>query len=259
MSLLQLEKVSVHFGGVKAVNEVTFTVNQGDVFSIIGPNGAGKTTVFNLISRIYNLHTGVMRFDGYDFSKLATHKVAKLGIARTFQNTELFEHETLLKNLLIGRHTHRKTHLLAEFCFLPSVHKQELAFRRVAEKVIDLLDLQSYRHQVIGNLPYGVRKMVEIGRALCMEPKLLLLDEPSSGLNPEETEDLGFWIEDVNEELGVTVMMVEHDMSLVSRVSNKVLALCDGEVIAQGSPDDIRNNAQVSAAYLGEEHFAEAQ
>jgi len=252
MSLLAANNLSLAFGGVHAVEDVSFSVNKGEVFSIIGPNGAGKTTLFNLISRIYDASTGSIRFNEQDISQVPTHRIAELGIARTFQNTELFEQETVLRNLLIGQHVHRRTNLLQEFLFLPSVRRQELAFRKDVEDVIDLLDLQHYRHQVIANLPYGVRKMVEVARALCIKPSLLLLDEPSSGLNPEETEDLSFQIEDINEELGTTIIMVEHDMNLVSRTSNRVMALADGKLVAVGSPAEIQQHPEVLKAYLGE-------
>lgn len=247
------QDLNLSFGGVHAVRDVSFEVNQGEVFSIIGPNGAGKTTIFNLISRLYDVDgNGTMRFDGDDITRIAPCDVARRGIARTFQNTELFEHETVLQNLLIGRHVHRKTTLLSEIFFTPSVARQELQFRKAVEDVIDLLDLQSYRNQVIANLPYGVRKMVEVARALCIEPKLLLLDEPSSGLNPEETEDVVFWIEDINEELGATIIMVEHDMNLVTSTSDRVMAMADGSVIAIGSPAEIQSHPDVLRAYLGD-------
>ena len=252
MSLLTANNLSLSFGGVHAVEDVSFSVNKGEVFSIIGPNGAGKTTLFNLISRIYDASTGSIRFNEQDISQVPTHRIAELGIARTFQNTELFEQETVLRNLLIGQHVHRRTNLLQEFLFLPSARQQELRFREDVEDVIDLLDLQHYRHQVIANLPYGVRKMVEVARALCLKPMLLLLDEPSSGLNPEETEDLSFQIEDINQELGTTILMVEHDMNLVSRTSTRVMALADGKLIAVGSPVDIQQHPEVLKAYLGE-------
>lgn len=251
-ALISTTDLSLSFGGVHAVRDVTFEVEEGEVYSIIGPNGAGKTSIFNLISRLYDADSGNIEFQGESISKLPPHKIARLGIARTFQNTELFEHETVLKNMLIGRHVHRKTNLLSELLFLPRVAKQELRFRKIVEDVIDLLDLQSYRNQVIGSLPYGVRKMVEVARALCIQPKLLLLDEPSSGLNPEETEDVAFWIEDINQDFGATIIMVEHDMSLVTRASNRVMALADGEVLAVGSPDDIQNHPEVLRAYLGD-------
>ncbi|MCZ0942472.1 MAG: ABC transporter ATP-binding protein [Gammaproteobacteria bacterium] len=252
MSLLMADNLSVSFGGVKAVRELSFAVEPGEVFSIVGPNGAGKTTVFNLISRIYDVDEGAMAFDGQDITGLPAHGIAEIGIARTFQNTELFERETVLKNLLIGCHIHRRSNLLSELFFLPSVRRGELALRESVEDVIDLLDLQSYRDKPISELPFGARKMVEIARALCLRPRLLLLDEPSSGLNPEETEDLSFWLEDINEELGVTVMMVEHDMNLVSRASNRVLAMADGALITIGTPPEVQSHPQVQRAYLGD-------
>ena len=252
MTLLTADYVSISFGGVHAVRDVSFEVAAGEVYSIIGPNGAGKTTLFNLVSRLYDVDAGSMTFDGDTITRIPPHQVAERGIARTFQNTELFEHETVLKNLLIGHHVHRKTALWEELVFLPKVRAQDLMFRQQVEDVIDLLDLQTYREQIIGNLPYGVRKMVEIARALCLGPRLILLDEPSSGLNPEETEDLSFWIEDINEELGITVVMVEHDMNLVNQVSDRVLALADGAVIALGTPSEIQNHPDVLRAYLGD-------
>jgi branched-chain amino acid transport system ATP-binding protein len=251
-AILSASDLSLSFGGVHAVRNVNFDVREGEVFSIIGPNGAGKTSIFNLISRLYEADSGDICYNGESIMGLPAHRIAGLGIARTFQNTELFEHETVLNNMLIGRHVHRKTNLLSEFLFLPGVAQQELDFRQVVEDVIDLLDLQSYRGQVIGSLPYGVRKMVEVARALCLQPKLLLLDEPSSGLNPEETEDVSFWIEDINQEFGATVIMVEHDMNLVSRSSDRVMAVADGEVLAVGSADEIQNHPEVLRAYLGD-------
>lgn len=250
--LFEAERLSLSFGGIHAVRNVSFAVNEGEVFSIIGPNGAGKTSIFNLISRLYEADEGRMRLGDQDLTSIAPHRVPELGVARTFQNTELFEHETVLKNLLIGRHVHRRTNLWQELLFTPAVRRQELAFRDKVEQVIDLLNLQRYRDQVIRSLPYGVRKMVEVARALCTEPELLLLDEPSSGLNPEESEDLEFWIEDINEDLGVTIIMVEHDMNLVSRASNRVLAMADGEVLAIGEPEEIQNHPEVQRAYLGD-------
>ncbi len=251
-SIFSTSNLSLSFGGVHAVRDVSFEVREGEVFTIIGPNGAGKTSIFNLISRLYDADSGDIRFAGNSLMGLPAHKIAGLGIARTFQNTELFEHETVLKNMLIGRHVHRSTNLLAELLFLPRVAQQELHFREIVEDVIDLLDLQSYRNQVIGSLPYGVRKMVEVARALCIQPRLLLLDEPSSGLNPEETEDVSFWIEDINQDYGATIIMVEHDMNLVARSSNRVMAMADGGVLAIGSPEEIQNHPEVLRAYLGD-------
>ena len=250
-ALFSARNLQLSFGGIRAVQDLSFNVEKGEVFSIIGPNGAGKTTVFNLISRFYDLDSGQMLLDDIDLSRKSAHQVASVGIARTFQNTELFEHETVLQNLLIGCHVNRRTNLITELLHLPQCRRQELEFRHRVEEIIDLVNLQAYRYQPIGSLPYGVRKMVEIARALCTRPKLLLLDEPASGLNPEETEDLAFWIEDINEELGITVLMVEHDMNLVSRASSRVLAMSEGRAIALGKADEVQNHPEVLEAYLG--------
>ena len=249
--LLKANDLSVRFGGVLAVNKVSFEVRKGEVFTLIGPNGAGKTTVFNLISRIYQPTTGEIDYLGKKLTDQPPHAIAALGIARTFQNIELFEHATVLHNLLIGRHTHRQTGFLRDMFFTPAAREAELQARLKAEEVIDLLHLQHYRDTMVAGLPYGVRKVVELARALCTEPKLLLLDEPSSGLNVEETDDMAFWIQDIQQELGITVLMVEHDMSLVSKVSDRVLAMNQGEVLAMGSPREVQTDPAVVEAYLG--------
>jgi len=249
--LLQADKLSVRFGGVLAVNNVSFDVRRGEVFTLIGPNGAGKTTVFNLISRIYTPTTGSIRFEGTELTQKAPHDIAALGIARTFQNIELFENATVLQNLLIGSHIHRGAGLWSNLLFLPSTRRSELAARERAERVIDLLDLQALRDSFVAGLPYGKRKVVELARALCTGPKLLLLDEPSSGLNVEETEDMAWWIQDIQSDLGITVLMVEHDMTLVSRVSDRVLAMNQGEVLALGTPAEVQSHPGVIEAYLG--------
>ena len=249
--LLSAHDLTVRFGGVLAVNGVSFDVRQGEVFTLIGPNGAGKTTVFNLISRIYTATSGHLDFQGQLLSDVPPHAVAAMGIARTFQNIELFEHATVLQNLLIGRHVHNRTGFWSQMLFTSTVRNAERATRQKVEEVIDFLDLQHYRDTLVAGLPYGVRKVVELARALCTDPKLLLLDEPSSGLNVEETADMAFWIQDIQHDLGITVLMVEHDMSLVSKVSNRVLAMNQGEVLAMGEPAHVQANEAVIEAYLG--------
>jgi len=249
--LLSVKNLGISFGGVRAVDGVTFDVARGEVFTLIGPNGAGKTTVFNLISRLYTPSSGTIELDGTDLGRRAPHEIAGLGIARTFQNIELFEHATVLQNLLLGRHGHRRSRFVEELLFLPRVRQQELAHREAVEKVIDFLDLQPHRDSLIANLSYGVRKVVEMARALCTEPKLLLLDEPSSGLSVEETEGMAFWIQDIRSLLGITVLMVEHNMSLVSTVSDRVLALNYGRPIALGTAREVQEHPDVIKAYLG--------
>ncbi|MBM3504515.1 MAG: ABC transporter ATP-binding protein [Alphaproteobacteria bacterium] len=250
-TMIEVEGLSVAFGGVRAVDQVSFGVEKGEIFSIIGPNGAGKTTVFNLISRLYDATAGRIVFEGRDISRLSADRIAAAGIARTFQNIELFENASVLKNLLLGRHAHRRTSVFSELLFLPKVRRQEIENRSIVEDVIDFLDLAHHRDARVAGLPYGVRKVVELGRALAATPRLLLLDEPSSGLNPEETEDLSFWIRDIRDDLGITVMMVEHDMGLVGRVSDRVLALNEGKVLAVGTPSAVQSNPAVVEAYLG--------
>jgi len=245
------EGVGINFGGVKALDGVSFEVETGQVFTIIGPNGAGKTTIFNVISRIYDPSQGRLLFCDEDITQVPAHEIAPRGIARTFQNIELFEHATVLDNLLLGRHAHKRSRFLEELLFLPRVRALEIEHREAAEKVIDVLDLQPYRDRLIANLPYGVRKVVELARALCTQPKLLLLDEPSSGLSVEETEEMAFWIQDIRSLLHITVLMVEHDMSLVSSVSDRVLALNYGRTIAEGTAREVQEHPEVVKAYLG--------
>jgi len=251
VTFFKADGLAINFGGIRALDGVSFEVTTGEVFTIIGPNGAGKTTIFNLISRIYDPSEGRLTFCGEDITRVPPHEIARRGIARTFQNIELFEHASVLQNLLLGRHAHKRSGFVEELLFLPRVERLEVEHREAAEKVIDFLDLQPYRDSLIVNLPYGVRKVVELGRALCAEPKLLLLDEPSSGLSVEETEDMAFWIQDIQNVLGITVLMVEHDMSLVSAVSERVLALNYGRAIALGTAREVQDHPEVIKAYLG--------
>jgi branched-chain amino acid transport system ATP-binding protein len=251
VSLFAADGLVMDFGGLRAVDGVSFHIAPGEVFTIIGPNGAGKTTIFNLVSRIYEPTAGRLTFDGEDITRVPPHDIARRGIARTFQNIELFEHATVLQNLLLGRHAHKRSRLLEELLFLPRVRALELEHREAVERVIDFLDLQPHRDSLVVNLAYGVRKVVEMARALCTGPRLLLLDEPSSGLSVEETEDMAFWIQDIRTILGVTVLMVEHDMSLVSSVSDRVLAVNYGRPIALGTAREVQEHPDVIKAYLG--------
>jgi len=251
MALLAVDDVGISFGGLRAVDAVSFGVEAREIFAIIGPNGAGKTTLFNLVSRIYEPTSGRIVFDGHDITRIAPHAVVKAGIARTFQNIALFDNATVLDNLMLGRYRHDRSGLWQQALFTPSVRREKLADRRKVEEVIDFLELGKYRDVLVAGLPYGVRKIVELGRALAAEPRLILLDEPSSGLNVEETRDMVFWIQDMRDDLDMTVVMIEHDMSLVSAVSDRVLAMSSGRMLALGTPGEVQRDPGVAAAYLG--------
>ena len=249
--LLQVDDLSVSFGGVTAVDGVSFTVDRGEVFAIIGPNGAGKTSIFNLVTRVFDAGSGQIRMDGRDITRLPRHAIAGCGIARTFQNIELFEGASVLDNLLLGRHRFPTGNFASQLFYTPAVRRAEDQARERVEDIITLLDLAPHRQSLVAGLPYGLRKVVELGRALAAEPQLLLLDEPASGLNPEETRDLAFWIEDIQKDLGITVLMVEHDMSLVAEIADRVLVMNMGRVLTSGTPSEVQSHPEVIAAYLG--------
>jgi branched-chain amino acid transport system ATP-binding protein len=251
MALFEAQDLRIAFGGIRAVDGISFAVERGSIFTIIGPNGAGKTTIFNLISGILQPSGGRIVFDGRDITRMPAHRVARLGIGRTFQNIELFDNATVAQNILVGHHARIKSGLFGEIFRLPSVVREEVAARRRVEEIIEFLRLQRYRDTPVGGLAYGLRKMVEFGRALASEPRLLLLDEPSSGLNLEETDEVGYWIRDIRDTLGITVIMVEHDMRLVSAVSDCVMAVNYGRLLAMGSPAHVQRHPDVIAAYLG--------
>ncbi len=248
---LEVRNLSIEFGGVHAVEDVSFDVEPGETFAIIGPNGAGKSTIFNLISRLYEPTAGTIQYGDQNLLDLPAHKIVHTGIGRTFQNIELFEQATVLQNLLVGRHAHMRKNPFSNFLFLPGVRRSEIKHREKVEDIIDLLEIAQYRDELISDLPYGARKNVELARALCAEPTMLLLDEPASGLNNEETDDISFWLEDIKHDLGVTLVMVEHDMNLVGQVADRVMAINNGQFLAIGTPDEVRENPEVQRAYLG--------
>lgn len=253
-ALFSVENLSRHFGGVSALDAVSFTVEQGEIFSIIGPNGAGKSTLFNCICGVYRPHAGRVVFQGEDITGRRPHRVARSGIGRTFQNLELFRHMTTMENLMLGRHLHMTAGVWSGatmFHRSSRAGREEVAQRERVEQVIDLLNLHAARDRFIWQLPYGTQKLVELGRALASEPKLLLLDEPAAGMNLEERQDLVFWIRDIRDELGVTIIMIEHNMQMVMSVSDRVLALDFGKVITGGPPREVASHPEVVRAYLG--------
>jgi branched-chain amino acid transport system ATP-binding protein len=258
--LLEVQELGLRFGGIHALTDVSFTVRQGDIHAVIGPNGAGKSSLLNCVSGLYRpqvgritLHTRDEGGEGrtHDLVAARPHSIARLGVARAFQNIELFGHLTVLENLMLGRHIHMKRNLLTAFVWFGPARKQEVAHREFVEEVVDLLQLQPYRHSPVGSLAYGIQKRVELGRALCIEPGLLLLDEPMAGMNAEEKEDMARYVLDVNELRGVTVMLIEHDMGVVMDISDRVSVLDFGRLIGDGTPDEVRGNQAVVEAYLG--------
>jgi len=243
--------VSKRFGGVRAVEDVSVSVRRGEILSVIGPNGAGKTSLLNMVSGFYQPDTGSITLEGRDITRARPSQIAALGIARTFQNIALFSGMTVLDNMMLGRHVRMKSGVLSSFVYWGLAQKEEVAHRARVEDLIDFLKLQDLRKQPTGALAYGLRKRVELGRALALEPKVLLLDEPMGGMNQDEKEDMARFILDVNEEHGVTVILIEHDMGVVMDISERVVVLDRGRKIAEGTPEEVQRNPAVVTAYLG--------
>jgi branched-chain amino acid transport system ATP-binding protein len=256
MPILSIKNLSISFGGLTALNGVSMDVEKGRIFSIIGPNGAGKTTIFNCISGIYRPNKGSILFEGREIVGEKPHQTARLGIARTFQNIELFAHLSTMDNLLLGRHIHMKSGVFSgAFRFgrkFPS-SREEIVNRERVERIIEFLEIEAARDTPVAALPYGTRKLVELGRALAMEPSLLLLDEPTAGMNQEEKRDMMFWIRDIRDDFDITILMVEHDMNLVMDVSDEITALNFGVKLVQGTPQVVRTHPEVLEAYLGKD------
>lgn len=254
---LRVENVHLAFGGVAALTGVSLEVRQSEILAIIGPNGAGKTSLLNCISGLYKPQRGrILFYNGqeHDLTRMAPHQIARLGIARSFQNIELFRHMTVLDNLMAGCHVHMRSSLLSCLLYWGPAEREQIAFREFVEDIIDLLEIESIRYKKVAELPYGLQKRVELGRALALRPSVLLLDEPMAGMNTEEKEDMARFILDVNEEHGVTIVLIEHDMGVVMDISDRVVVLNFGQKIAEGTPDEVRRNPLVIQAYLGQEH-----
>jgi branched-chain amino acid transport system ATP-binding protein len=257
VALLEASGIILSFRGVTALSHVSLAVEAGKIHAVVGPNGAGKTSLLNCISGVYRPQRGTIRFDGRDITRLAPSARTALGIARTFQNIALFRGMTVLDNLLIGRHVHQHSGVLGGSIYVGPAQREEIAHRHVVEDIIDFLEIQHVRKKVVGTLAYGLQKRVELARALALDPKLLLLDEPMAGMNAEEKQDMARFVVEIHEERGTTIVMIEHDMGIVMELSDRITVLNFGEKIAEGPPQEIRRDRQVQDAYLGEQHDLE--
>ena len=250
MAELEIERLTLRFGGLTVLDGVSFNVSAGELFALIGPNGAGKTSALNCISGIYR-GNGQVRFRGRDVVGRRPHEIARMGLARTFQHGELFTHMTVLDNLLTGRHTRIRTNPLSEMLFLPSVRREEIRHREAVERIIEFVEIERYRHTPVAGLPFGIQKVVGFARALALEPALLMLDEPSAGLNRDERENLARFILRIKHELGITMIWIEHDMQMVADLADRIHVLDYGRSLAEGTPKDVLNDQRVITAYLG--------
>ena len=252
--VLDVKNISLAFGGVKALTDISFDVREHEIRAIIGPNGAGKSSMLNCINGVYTPQTGTISFRGQTFDHMDSRQVAEMGIARTFQNLALFKGMSVLDNIMTGRNLRIKSNILLQALRIGPAEREEMQHRAYVEHIIDFLEIQAHRKTPVGQLPYGLQKRVDLGRALALEPKVLLLDEPMAGMNVEEKQDMCRFILDVNDEFGTTVVLIEHDMSVVMDISDRVVVLDYGKKIGDGTPDEVRNNEEVISAYLGTSH-----
>jgi branched-chain amino acid transport system ATP-binding protein len=252
--ILDVKNISLAFGGVKALTDISFDVREHEIRAIIGPNGAGKSSMLNCINGVYTPQTGTIAFRGQTFDHMDSRQVAEMGIARTFQNLALFKGMSVLDNIMTGRNLRIKSNLLMQALRIGPAEREEMQHRAYVEHIIDFLEIQAHRKTPVGQLPYGLQKRVDLGRALALEPKVLLLDEPMAGMNVEEKQDMCRFILDVNDEFGTTVVLIEHDMSVVMDISDRVVVLDYGKKIGDGTPEEVRNNPEVISAYLGTSH-----